>query len=131
MRTIYRMKLVYFPMNIAPGSTTPFPFVPELQQDGVKVVGCFAYDNDTGLQDTPDGIQVMNVSNLCVTLCEGLTERHKDIPYRDLVRERNGGIWYEFEPFAIDLNRSFIQATQYNAIHATVVFVFVYISAND
>jgi len=123
------MQLVYFPINVGIG-VTPFPLVPNLAAPGVKVVGLCAYVNED-LSVLPDSGQPIGFGDgaerVLVTLCSGSNERFDGIPYTDLVREINEGVWMEFEPFEIDLAKCEVRTTAAIVDGSThVAFVFIY-----
>lgn len=127
MRAIPRMQAVYFTLNAGAGSTTLFPDVTNLIGPDVEILGVMAYNSDQ-LGNAPDGVPVVSVADsqkLTVTLNRGSDQMFQDIPYTDLIRALNGGIWQETEPFPIDLTKCTVRNT--GAITASdAYFVFVY-----
>lgn len=128
MTPVPRMQLVYFPLNLVAGAETPFPMVENLIGD-VDILGIVAYNNDQ-LSLTPDLANVVPVGDavkLTVTLNKGSDQIYKDVPYTDIIRAENAGIWYETEPFPIDLTKCRVKA---NAAIAggpfNVAFLFIY-----
>jgi len=122
------MQLVFFPFGLTAGAETAFPMVENLIGD-VEILGVMAYNNDQ-LSQTPDGANVVPVADapkITVTLNKGSDQVYKDVPYTDLIRAENAGIWYETEPFPIDLTKCRVKVNA--AIGAgpfNVAFLFVY-----
>ena len=128
MLAIPRMQLVYFPLNIGVGAETLFPDVQNLVGEGVEVLGFVAYNSDN-LGTTPDGAAVVSVADskkLTVTLNKGSDQMFQSIPYTDLIRALNGGIWYETVPFPIDLTKCVVKNNGVAITQSNAAIMFVY-----
>lgn len=128
MRAIPRMQAVYFALNVNAGNTTLFPDVTNLIGPDVEVLGIMAYNSDQ-LGNAPDGVAVVSVADsqqLTVTFNRGSDQMFQDIPYTDLIRARNGGIWMETEPFPIDLTKCAVKVNGAAISASDAYFVFVY-----
>lgn len=128
MLAIPRMQLVYFPLNIGVGAETPFPDVQNLVGEGVEVLGFCAYNSDN-FANTPDGQPVVAVADslkLTVTFNKGSDQMYQYIPYTDLIRALNGGIWYETVPFPIDLTKCTVKNNGAALTQSNAAFVFMY-----
>lgn len=130
------MQLVHFPINQGAGNDTPFPMVDELADPDVRIIGIIAHDNNS-LIALPDGFSCITPADaalLTVNINQGNDQRALDIPYRDLVRDANGGIWHQFVPFKIDLTKCSVRTNSLfggpGSISVAFVFVYEKISAD-
>jgi hypothetical protein len=123
------MQLVYFALNIGAGAETPFPDVSNLIGPDAEILGFVAYNSDQ-LGNTPDGAAVVSVADslkLTVTLNKGSDQLYQFMPYTDLIRAQNAGIWYETLPFPIDLTKCIVKnngAALAQQCNAAVNFVY-------
>lgn len=134
MRLIPYAQLVYFPVNTGAGNETPFPMVDELADDDVRVVGVITFDRSTlvALPDNSGVVTPGDASNITVTINQGNDQRLLDVPYRDLGLDQNGGVWYEWEPFRIDLTKCSVKTClNFPQGPGSAAFVFIYIKLSD
>jgi len=130
MRTVAHAQTVYFKLLPTAGSVTPFPLVPILADPRARVVGFIAHQNEeVGI--APDLSPIITPAdswNVTFTLNDGSDARFQDIPYFD-ANTLFGftGIWYETEPFPIDLTKCLVRTNGNIAPGSAAAFTFLYI----
>jgi len=127
MQPIPRAQLVYFPLTVTADAETPFPPAENLIGD-VEIIGLGAY-SVAQLAATPDGATVVSAADalkLTVTLFSGSDGKFIDIPYSDLIRAINAGLWYEFVPFVCDITKCRVKTNVAATGPVNVAFLFYY-----
>lgn len=128
MLAIPRAQLVFFPLNTSAGAETPFPDVPNLSGENVEILGILTY-SASQLQATPDGVSVVSAGDaprLTCTFNKGADQMFQNIPYTDLIRSLNGGLWYETAPFPIDLTKCRIKVNGGAIATSNAAVMFIY-----
>jgi len=70
-------------------------------------------------------VTVADSAKLTCTFNRGSDQMFQAMPYKDLIRALNGGLWYETAPFPIDLTKCVVKANA--AISASnAAFLFIY-----
>lgn len=127
MLAIPRMQLVFFPLTVAADGVTKFPPVQNLIGDA-EILGFVAY-NAAILAFTPDGAAVVSAADsvrLSVTFQRGTDQMFQNIPYLDLARANNAGIFYECDPFPIDLTKCEIRTNAAITAGSQAAIAFIY-----
>lgn len=127
MRAVPRMQLVFFPLVAVADGETKFPPIQNLIGDA-EVLGFTTYDG-TILSTAPDGGTVVsNVDSpkLTVTFQRGTDQLFQNVPYLDLARSYNAGIFYEVDPFPIDLTKCSIRTNAAITPGSMAAVCFIY-----
>lgn len=110
MLLIPRMQLVCFNLNLT--GETKFPDVKNIMPPNIDVLGIVAYSVAQLSNAAPSGQAVVSAADslkLTVTLQQGSDQRFQDVPYFDLIRANNAGIYYALSPVGIDWQKSFVK----------------------
>jgi len=121
------MQTVYFPLVVTADGSTPFPPVQNLIGDA-EILGLVAYDASIAAF-TPAGAAVVSAADalaLTVTVNSGSDQLIQQVPYMDLARSANGGLWYETVPFVIDLTKCFIRTNAAITAGSNAAVTFIY-----
>lgn len=122
-----RMQLVYFALPASGTAQTPFPTVKNLLGPDVEILGVTAY-NASQLSNAPDGSTVVSAADsikLTVVLQKGSDQVIQQVPYSDLIRAWNAGMWWALRPMPLDLTKSYVKNNA--AITAsTAALMFIY-----
>lgn len=127
MVLVPRMQLVTFALPAAAGAQTLFPTVKNLLGSDVEILGVVAY-SAAQLSNGPDQQAVVSAADsikLTVTLQKGSDQIIQAVPYSDLIRSVNAGLWWALRPINLDLTKSYVKNNV--AITASsAAFVFIY-----
>ncbi len=119
------MQLVTMSLNTT--GFTQFPNVSNLTGTDVEILGFSAYCADQ-LATAPSGQAVVSsadILNLVCTFQKGSQQLYQNVPYSDLVRARNSGIWVLCQPFTMDLTKSGVATTAaVTASSAAITFLY-------
>ena len=114
-------------VNSAPGAGTKYVFPNNLGElNNVLVMGIEVYSASQLIKSPLTYATTVSAAGQLsgmLVLIEGVKERIRQIPLINLIPQLNGGLQREFEPFVINISKSYIQLVAATSVNLNEAFV--------
>lgn len=120
MLLVPRMQGVSFPLAVGTGNATKFPPTDNLNGENVKIIGFTAFSAAQFLTTLGGGtvISAADALEVVVNFNNGSDILFMEIPYTDLIRQLNSGMYVAVEPFRMAMEKSTVVVTKAAGITA-------------